>query len=127
LLLITDTNYIPVGVGPAESVLKTIIDTITPGQLMTTVIQYQYDDLYRLTTAVYAGNITATFRYAYDPVGNMTAYTQTVGVDMTRVGRTFDNANRPQTSFDYTPGTTSYLYDNNGNLTLIIPPAGTSW
>lgn len=46
---------------------------------------------------------------------------------MTRVSRTFDNANRLQTSFDYDQGTTSYLYDNNGNLTLVILPNDAPW
>ncbi|MCP4363096.1 MAG: hypothetical protein GY796_34275, partial [Chloroflexi bacterium] len=95
------------------------------------VIRYTYDNLYRLTNAAYIGDISATFAYAYDPVGNMKAYTQTVtntiGVTTTQVTRTFDDANRLQTSFDYTQGTTSYLYDNNGNLTLLMPPGGDQW
>ncbi|MCP4362764.1 MAG: RHS repeat-associated core domain-containing protein, partial [Chloroflexi bacterium] len=130
LLLITDTNYIPAGIGPAESPSQIITNTI-PGNLTSHVIRYTYDDLYRLINAAYTGDITATFRYAYDPVGNMKAYTQTVtntiGITITRVTRTFDDANRLQTSFDYTQGTSSYLYDNNGNLTLLMPPGGDQW
>ncbi|MCP4360989.1 MAG: hypothetical protein GY796_23530, partial [Chloroflexi bacterium] len=130
LLLITDTNYIPVGIGPAESPSQIITNTM-PGNLVSHVIRYTYDNLYRLTHAAYTGDISATFAYAYDPVGNMKAYTQTVtgtvGVTTTQVTRTFDDANRLQTSFDYTQGTTSYLYDNNGNLTLLMPPGGANW
>lgn len=138
VLLVTDTNYIPTGVGPAESIFQTITETIVASQLVTTVIQYQYDGLHRLTDAGYSGPSTgsgqalsATYRYAYDPVGNMTAYTQTVtrtaGVSTTHVTRFFDDANRLQASFDFDQGTTSHLYDNNGNLTLIIPPGDAPW
>ena len=121
VLLITDTNYIPTDTGPAESPFQTITQTI-PGGLGTTSIAYQYDDLYRLTDATYSGAITATFVYVYDFVGNMTAFTETVDAQTTSVIRSFDAANRLQTSFDATAGTTSYIYDNNGNLTEVYPP-----
>jgi RHS repeat-associated protein len=98
-----------------------------PGGLQTTTIHYDYDPLYRLRQASYTGNISATYSYIYDSVGNMTAFTETTGITTTRVIRTFDNANRLQTSFDYDQGTTSYLYDNNGNLTLVIPPNDAPW
>jgi RHS repeat-associated protein len=134
LLLVTDTNYLPTGVGPASDVIQTITNTTSP-QLNSHIISYTYDPLYRLTGAIYTGSITATYSYAYDPVGNMTAYTETrstgsgqaVGAETTRVNRTFDATNRLQTSFDFDQGTTSYLYDNNGNLTLVIPPNDGSW
>ena len=92
------------------------------GELATTVITYEYDPLYRLTAANYTGAITATYGYAYDAVGNMTAYTETVGAETTSVSRTFDPANRLQTALDASTGTTSYAYDNNGNLVQILPP-----
>jgi RHS repeat-associated protein len=95
--------------------------------LETTVIAYQYDPLYRLVQATYSGAITAVYQYGYDAVGNMTAYTETVGAVTSRVSRTFDAANRLQTSFDFDQGTTSFLYDNNGNLTLVIPPNDAPW
>src|SRR5690606_2206220 len=78
--------------------------------------------LYRLTGATYSGAIMATFTYDYDPVSNMTAYTETVGTESTRVIRTFDAANRLQTALDLDEGTTSYHYDGNGNLTVVYPP-----
>ena len=57
VLLVTDTNYIPDGLGPAESPFQTITETI-PGGLDTTSIAYSYDALYRLTDASYSGAIT---------------------------------------------------------------------
>ncbi len=126
LLLVTDTNYIPSGMGPAESLIQVVTDTVAPG-FTSHVIHYTYDDVYRLTDAIYTGDITATYKYTYDPVGNMTAYTEILNTQTTRVTRYFDDANRLQDSFDYDAGTTSYLYDNNGNLTLIIPPDGGNW
>lgn len=126
LLLVTDTTYIPTGEGPAATPIQVMTDTVEPG-LTSHVIQYAYDDVYRLTDAVYTGDIEADYHYGYDPVGNMTAYTETVGTQTTRVTRFFDNANRLQGAFDYDAGTTSYLYDNNGNLTLVMPPGDAQW
>ncbi len=126
LLLVTDTNFIPNGTGPAASPLQTISNTI-PATTTTTVISYQYDDLYRLLSATYTGAISASYEYEYDAVGNMLAYTDTVntesgGITTTRVTRSYDDANRLQTSLDFAEGTTSYIYDNNGNLIRVIPP-----
>src|SRR5690606_5667822 len=121
MLLVTDTNYIPSGLGPAGSPFHTITETI-PSGLGTTSIAYTYDALYRLTGATYSGAIMATFTYDYDPVSNMTAYTETVGTESTHVVRTFDAANRLQSALDLDEGTTSYHYDANGNLTVVYPP-----
>jgi hypothetical protein len=53
----------------------------------------QLDSLYRLTSATYTGAISATFFYQYDAVGNMRAYTETVGITAsTRVIRTFSTS-----------------------------------
>lgn len=90
--------------------------------LQTTVIDYQYDSLSRLTTATYTGVVSAAYTHAYDAVGNMTAYTETVGITTTIVTRAFDNANQLQTAFDSAQGTTSYYYDSNGDLVQILPP-----
>ena len=54
----------------------------------------------------------------------MKAYTETVGAETTRVTRYFDDANRLLTATDFDLGSTSYTYDNNGNLPLIVPPGG---
>ncbi|MCP4362234.1 MAG: hypothetical protein GY796_29860, partial [Chloroflexi bacterium] len=90
--------------------------------LQTTTIIYEYDPLYRLTKADYTGGITAAYTYDYDAVGNMTAYTETVGITTTAASRTFNAANQLQTSLDAVQGTTSFYYDNNGNLVEIWPP-----
>jgi len=86
-------------------------------QQQTTHIAYEYDDLYRLITAVYSGDIEATYAYNYDAVGNMTAYTDTVDASITAVSRAFDVANRLQSSTDTGSGeNTTFTYDDNGNL-----------
>jgi YD repeat-containing protein len=123
VLLVTDTNYIPSGLGPAKSPFQTITETI-PSGLGTTSIAYQYDALYRLTDAAYTGDITATFAYDYDPVGNMTAFTETVEAQTTSVSRTFDAANRLEYAVDAT-GTTTYTFDANGNLIELLLPGAT--
>jgi len=125
LLLSDDPDYIPAGTGPAESVQQVVTHT-TPAALNSHVIHYTYDDLYRLTGAAYTGAITATYEYAYDPVGNMTAYAETFGITTTRVSRYFDAANQMQASFDYDEGTTSFYYDQKGNLVEIVPPGSSS-
>lgn len=98
---------------------------LIPSHLETTVIDYTYDPLYRLVEADYNGAISADYLYVYDEVGNMTAYTETVGTELVRVTRSFDDANQLQTSTMLDGpqlGTTSYYYDDNGNLELIILP-----
>jgi hypothetical protein len=63
------------------------------GRYQITHIQYEYDPLYRLTAATYTGDLSAEYSYIYDAVGNMTAYTETVGTATSSVGRTFNAAN----------------------------------
>jgi RHS repeat-associated protein len=87
-----------------------------------TVIHYDYDRLYRLTEAVYSGDIEAGYSYVYDSVGNMTAYTETIGTETSSASRTFNAANQLLVSLDNEAGTTSFYYDNNGNLVQILPP-----
>jgi RHS repeat-associated protein len=87
----------------------------TIGVEQETTIVYEYDPLYRLTEATYSGDITATYSYIYDEVGNITAYTETIDGQTTAVTRTFDAGNRLEIS--YSGGvTTTYGYDDNGNL-----------
>lgn len=43
-----------------------------------THIQHEYDPLYRLTKANYNGDITGTYAYAYDALGNRLVYTATI-------------------------------------------------
>ena len=94
------------------------------GGLQTTTIVYSYDPLYRLTNASYTGGITAAYSYIYDAVGNMTAYTETVGTNTTSVTRTFDQANRLLNSVENGSVVTGYGYDGNGNMIFIDPPDG---
>jgi YD repeat-containing protein len=88
----------------------------------TTVIHYAYDRLYRLTGADYSGDMTAGYSYVYDAVGNMTAYTETIRAESSSAGRVFNAANQLLVSIDSETGTTSFYYDNNGNLVQILPP-----
>ncbi len=88
-------------------------------QLQATTIVYDYDPLYRLTETVYTGSITATYSYVYDAVGNMTAYTDTVGVQTVVFTRTFNGANQLISSQSSdSPTADNFSYDDNGNLTL---------
>ena len=109
---VMQTNYITVSLPPSE-----------PVDAQTTVIQYQYDDLYRLTETDYTGAITAT--YVYDSVGNMTAYTETVGSVSTGFTQTFDAANHLQFAVE-SGNPITYTYDNNGNLLEVMHSQGDS-
>jgi RHS repeat-associated protein len=55
-------------------------------------------------------------------IGNMSAYTETIGADSSSAGRVFNAANQLLVSVDSEVGTTSFTYDNNGNLVQILPP-----
>jgi YD repeat-containing protein len=57
----------------------------------TRVINYTYDDLYRLTGADYSTG--ESFAYAYDPVGNRTVQTRTL-TSTTVISYVYDAANR---------------------------------
>ena len=52
----------------------------------------------------------------------MTAYTETIGTETSSASRTFNAANQLLVSIDSEAGTTSFYYDNHGNLTQILPP-----
>ncbi len=110
------------GYGQQAGSAYTFVAAGSGGGLQTTTIVYSYDPLYRLTNTSYTGSVTATYNYVYDSVGNMTAYTETVGANTTSVNRTFNAANQLVTATDATSGTTSYYYDANGNLTRTLPP-----
>jgi RHS repeat-associated protein len=104
LLLITDTTYIPVGIGPSASAQQVITNFVTMEPIIQ-VIAYDYDPLYRLTAADYAnGNY---FHYSYDVAGNRLTQITPNGVNVYAY-----DANNRLTSVD---GTT-YTWDNNGNL-----------
>ncbi|MCP4984658.1 MAG: hypothetical protein GY928_00955, partial [Colwellia sp.] len=111
LLLTTDTTYLPTGYGPAES--QQLTGTLTLEQPLDRVINYDYDNLYRLTNADYSTHSTGsgqageTYAYSYDPVGNRLQ--QIIAGDTTEY--LYDSANRLE-SVDGT----AYTFDANGNL-----------
>ncbi|HNT76362.1 MAG TPA: invasin domain 3-containing protein [Anaerolineae bacterium] len=73
------------------------------------VIRYDYDALYRLTSATYTSG--ETFRYAYDAVGNRVSSDEPSG----KRSYTYDAANRLLRVRAATT-TLNYVWDNNGNL-----------
>ncbi len=120
LLLITDTNYIPTGDGPAASDFESITNTVS-SHLQTHTIAYAYDNLYRLKEATYTGAITGTYQYDYNAVGSRTAYTTTLN-STTVTTYTYDAANHLQTArADDTGVTWHYIYDGNGQRIRQIP------
>jgi YD repeat-containing protein len=102
LLLTTDTNTIPDGLGPPES--ARLFGVLTPGVLTRTIV-YTYDNLYRLTAADYSTG--EFFDYTYDDRGNRLSQTTLAGTTV----YTYDAANR-LTQVDGQ----AYTWDNNGNL-----------
>jgi YD repeat-containing protein len=112
-LTITDTDT-----GETDSVIKTnYISVVTTGttSLITTSIVYTYDNLYRLTDAVYSGGITATYEYLYDAAGNRTAYTTTI-TSTEVITYLYDNANQLVESVVIGGDTTTYTWDNASRL-----------
>jgi RHS repeat-associated protein len=75
------------------------------GDLVTTTISYDYDPLYRLTSATYSSG--EVYTYTYDAVGNRLA----MGAGGEVSTYTYDPANR-LTSVDGV----GYTWDENGNL-----------
>jgi RHS repeat-associated protein len=76
------------------------------GTVITTTITYQYDPLYRLTSATYSSG--AYYDYTYDAAGNRLSERRESGVVITY---TYDIANRLIASTGVT-----YTWDANGNL-----------
>jgi RHS repeat-associated protein len=92
---LTRTHYITVsGTGGSE--------------LVTRVITYTYDGLYRLAEADYSGG--ENFQYAYDAVGNRKVYTATI-TQTKSITYSYDAANR-LTSVN----NVAYTWDNRGHL-----------
>ena len=107
-----DPNFTPNGVAPASSPTQ----TITVDNLSSHTIDYTYDDLYRLTSATYSGDVNTAYEYEYDLVGNMAAYTETVDATTKVVTRVFNEANQLDTEVTGGTQTKSFFYDDNGNL-----------
>ncbi len=72
------------------------------------VITYRYDGLYRLVQADYSNG--ESFQYAYDAVGNRTAYTATIASTAVTT-YSYDAANRLVNA-----GGVTYTWDARGNL-----------
>ena len=87
------------------------------------MIHYTYDALYRLTEAAHTGDIAANYDYVYDPVGNMLAYTATVGSNTRIVTQTFNTANQLHRQYSNAiVGEHEFVYDDNGNLVQTFAP-----
>ncbi len=126
LLLVTDTAYLPIGEGPAESPRETGLGASTAQ--ITRTIAYTYDGVYRLTEANYGTTSTnlllaqdAYFAYEYDLVGNQTQITEQL--DETIITTyTYDAANRLTTAqSDHDGVTWHYSHDANSNLVRQTP------
>jgi RHS repeat-associated protein len=99
--------------GQAESLHRSLLwadilpgDEEWRGATSTMTITYEYDPLYRLTSATYSSG--PEYEYTYDAVGNR----QTMDSPDGEVSYTYDAANR-LTSV----GGVTYTWDDNGNLT----------
>ena len=104
LLLTTDTNFIPTDFGPTETARQP--GTADIALTLDRVIDYDYDNLYRLTEASYSTG--ELYEYGYDPVGNRLQ--QVIDGDTTAY--LYDAANR----LESLNGQAVYSFDNNGNL-----------
>ena len=76
-----DPNFVPSGAVASTSPTG----TVQTNNLSRHTIDYEYDDLYRLTNATYTGDVNASYVYEYDRVGNMAAYTETVEASRKRL------------------------------------------
>jgi YD repeat-containing protein len=79
------------GLGGSDTLTRTGYITVSY-PIISRVITYTYDDLYRLTGADYSSG--EQFEYAYDAVGNRQALTETLGVTPTAHSYVYDQANR---------------------------------
>jgi len=105
--MLGDYRFVLDAVGNRVTVTETLV-VPTSTLPITTVIHYTYDRLNRLTGADYSNGYL--FAYAYDAVGNRTAYTRTI-TDTRVTTYTYDAANR-STSVNGQ----AYTWDDNGNL-----------
>lgn len=84
------------------------------------IITYDYDPLYRLTSATYSDG--RSFGYDYDAVGNALQYSQNLGGSTVTTTYNYNNANQLTTAqMDNSPIVWEYAYDPNGRLTDILP------
>ncbi len=99
------TSTIP----PIPSSTPTIIPTAVPGDGVT-IINYDYDPLYRLTAADYYYT-NDFYHYTYDAVGNRKTQESLINGVSSTVNYDYDTANRLTTA-----GGQTYTFDANGNL-----------
>jgi YD repeat-containing protein len=83
--------------------------------LQTTVIQYNYDPLYRLTQATYSGILSGTYAYEYDAVGNRLAYNTNITTTQS-ITYAYNAANQLVESVELGGETTTYEWDKAGRL-----------
>ena len=95
--------------------------TETAGSSGPITIDYSYDALNRLTSAIYSNGLE--FYYSYDAAGNVLAYTRVVDGISSETSYTYDDANQLLTASE---GETTwyYTYDNNGSLVMSSPSQG---
>lgn len=103
------------------SVSLTPAVTSTPGGGTTqTTINYVYDPLNRLTSAIYDDG--RSFGYEYDAVGNVLQYTQNLGGSTVVTTYGYNNANQLSTAqTDNSLTIWQYAYDPLGRLTDVLP------
>ncbi len=102
-----------------ESRRSTYIGPVPP-EVVTYIVNYTYDALFRVTDAVYTNG--DAFHYAYDAMGNVLTRTQTVLGQTVVTTYTYNAAHQLVTAKADTESTTWYYqYDNNGGLVAITP------
>ncbi len=114
LLLVTDTNYVPTGEGPAAAVMQVVTQTVPPAPHYQ-ITTLSYDGLYRLTEANYSGTLEAVYSYGYDVLGNRLVQTTTITSTEVITYR-YDSANRLVESVVQGGETTHYEWDRMNRL-----------
>ena len=109
LLLVTDTNYVPTGEGPAAAVMQVVTQTVPPAPHYQ-ITTLSYDGLYRLTEANYSGTLEAVYSYGYDVLGNRLVQTTTITSTEVITYR-YDSVNRLVESVVQGGETTLYEWD----------------
>jgi RHS repeat-associated protein len=93
-----------------------------------TVRQYSYDSLYRLTTESVVGSTTYTKTFTYDPVGNrLTEATSGGGLPGTPTAPGVINYAYDTRDRLLTETSSSYTYDDNGNVVTRSGAAAYTW
>jgi RHS repeat-associated protein len=117
------TNPAPLGTETFTYDTLSRVKTATDGKGQTTT--YTYDTLDRVTKIQLSGTAIPTVTYTYDANGNMLTRTSTITGTSKQTTYTYDALNRltKETRPDTT--STSYTYDNAGNLLTLTDAGGT--